>query len=393
VLTVCHVFSGDLWAGAEAVIFNLLSSLTQDAGLQVVALALNEGLPTARLRKAGITTYVVPETRHSLPGIVHRAASLLKGHRVAILHSHRYKENVLAWLLARRLGIPELVTTVHGLPEAPGNRGDEVQAAGWKRRLDYFVVRNAFSAAVAVSDEMKRTLVGRYGFPEQLVRVIHNGSRFPGVTASTTTRHGVFHVGSVGRLVPIKGFELFLEVAAAVRRQIPAVRFSILGDGSLREELKRRAAVLGLADCLEFVAPREDPGEYYRSLDLYLATSVHEGLPLSIVEAMGWGKPIVSAAVGGIPEIVRHGEQGFLVEGRDPERFARWCVALMRDDGLRYAMGERAQAWARARLSTEAMASAYRRLYAECESRIRRHCAVTRSDGVVPEPRVGRIPR
>jgi glycosyltransferase involved in cell wall biosynthesis len=382
------VFSGDLWAGAEVVIFNLLGSFAQDPSLRVIALSLNEGELTARLRAAGVTTYVVPESRHSLPGIVVRAVRLLAGHRVSVIHAHRYKENVLAWLLARCLGVREVVTTVHGLPEAPTSRGEATQVAGWRRRLDYFVLRNLFSATVAVSDEMKRALIARYRFREEQVRVIRNGGRFPPAVPATP-RGPTFHVGTVGRLVPIKGLDLFLQVATALRRGTPAVRFSILGDGPLREELARMAAALGLADCLEFVAPRPDPFGYYRSLDLYLTTSVHEGLPLSVVEAMACGVPVVSAAVGGIPEIVTHGEQGFLVECRDPEPFATWCRRLMQDDSLRTAIGERAAAWARSHLSADAMAGAYRRLYDDCRARHPRRGTVAGTTGAVPLPRTG----
>jgi glycosyltransferase involved in cell wall biosynthesis len=371
-LTVCHVFSGDLWAGAEVVIFNLLSSLRQDPGLRVVAVSLNEGALTERLREAGVTTHVIPESRHHALGIVRRAAQLLKHEGVTVLHAHRYKENLLAWLLAQRLGVREIVTTIHGLPESPENRGRAVQAVGWLRRLDLLVVSKLFSMAVAVSDEMKRALIGRYGFREDRVRVIRNGGRFPAVTPAEKSNTGGFHIGTVGRLVPIKGLDLFLEVAAVLRRQMPAVRFSILGDGPLRDELGRQASRLGLADCVEFVAPRPDPFGYYRSLDLYLNTSVHEGLPLSVVEAMACGTPVVSAAVGGIPEIVTHGEHGFLVQGRDPGRFAERCLTLMRDSRLRRSMGEDAATAARSGLSAEAMARQYRRLYEECAMRVAR---------------------
>jgi glycosyltransferase involved in cell wall biosynthesis len=246
-------------------------------------------------------------------------------------------------------------------------------------------VRNLFSSTVAVSEEMKRALIRRYGFREDRVRVIRNGARFPAGLAPAPSTGESFHIGTVGRMVPVKGFDLFLEVAASLRREIRGVRFSILGDGPLRDELARKADALKIGDCVEFVAPRPDPFGYYGSLDLYLNTSVHEGLPLSVVEAMACGKPEVSAAVGGIPEIVTHGEHGFLVEGRDPERFAAWCLKLMRDPHLWSTMATRAAAAARSRLSAEAMAEAYRRLYDECGARQRRRGAIT--PGTLSAPR------
>lgn len=374
------------------VIFNLVSCLQREVGLRVVALGLNEGTLTERLREAGVTTYVVPEARHTLAGILWRAARQLRDERIGVIHSHRYKENVLAWLLAKRLGITELVTTVHGLPEAPGNRGADIQSAGWRRRLDYAVVRNGFSVAVAVSEDMRRALIDRYGFREDRLRVIRNGGRFPEDAARTTMPGPVFHVGTVARMVPVKGLDLFLEVAAILRRETGAVRFSILGDGPLREELVRKARDLDIHDCMEFVAPRQDPFSYYRSLDVYLNTSVHEGLPLSVVEAMACGKPVVSAAVGGIPEIVTDGVEGFLVERRDAERFAERCLALRRDTGLWRSMGVRAAASARSRLSAEAMAQAYRRLYEERVAH-RRDGAVDRASAMVPRPKRTEEPR
>ena len=390
-LTVCHVFSGDLWAGAEVVIFNLLAGLRREPGLRIVALALNEGTLTERLREAGVTTHVIPESRHTLPGIVWRAARRLRDESVRIIHSHRYKENVLAWLLARRLGGVDLVTTVHGLPEGPDNRGERVQSAGWRRRLDFAIVRNAFSVAVAVSEEMKRALVARYGFPDARVRVIRNGAALP-TPAAPAPRNEVFHIGTVGRLVPIKGLELFVEVAARLCRETPAVRFSILGDGPLRAELAGQAARLGLGDRLQLLAPVADPYPYYRSLDVYLNTSLHEGLPLSVVEAMACGTPVVSAAVGGIPEIVAEGEHGFLVDGREPEAFAERCRALMRDEPRRAAMRARASTAARTRSSAAAMAEAYRRLYEDCAARRRPRPAERRLAALARTPVTRRAP-
>ena len=363
-LGVCHLFSGDLWAGAEVAIFNLLTYLNEDPSLSVLALSLNEGTLTERLRAAGVATRVIPENRHGFGGILYQAARELRGRDIRILHSHRYKEDLLAALLGTGLRIPALITTVHGLPEPPTSNARETRRARWRARLDYAVLRRVFSTAVAVSEEMKYALTARYGFREDRVEVIRNGGRFPLRTAETRSGGESFHIGTVGRMVPVKGLELFLAAAAALRRRTQRVRFSILGDGPLRDDLVRQAQALGIADCTDFVAPRPDPFAFYDSLDVYVNTSLHEGLPLSIVEAMACGKPIVSAAVGGIPEVVTHGEHGFLVEHREAGRFADWYLTLMQDDSLRTTMGERAAAAAHSRLSAQAMGDAYRRLYA-----------------------------
>ena len=363
-MTVLHIFSGDLWAGAEVVIFNLLSRLHKEDGPRVVALSLNEGVLVDKLRAAGIVTHVIPEARHSFVGILWRAARLLKGTPIAAIHSHRYKENLLAWLLARWLGVGKLITTIHGMPESATHSGREARLARWRSRLDFFVIKRGFGCAVAVSEEMKRTLVNQHGFREERVHVIRNGGVFPALApAPSGSGRACFHIGTVARMVPVKGLDLFLDVAARVRREAPVVRFSLLGDGPLRDELAQRATALSLRDCVEFLTPRPDPFPYYQSLDLYLNTSRHEGIPLSVIEAMACGTPVVSSAVGGIPEIMTDGEHGFLVKGRDANSFAARCISLMGDDPLRRTMGERASAWARSRFSAAAMARAYHRLY------------------------------
>jgi glycosyltransferase involved in cell wall biosynthesis/protein-tyrosine-phosphatase len=369
--TICHIFSGDLWAGAEVVIFNLLSSLGERGDVRVLALSLNEGVLTERLRAAGVITHVIPESRHAMPAMLRRAATMLRDARVTIIHSHGYKQDFLACLLAKWLRVSEVVSTLHGLPEPATHGAWERWVVRWRTGFHYFMIRTFFSAVVAVSADMKQALAGQHGFRPDHVHVIRNGGRFPSAPSASTSNDTRFHIGSVGRMVPVKDFELFLEAAAALRRHGPVVRFSILGDGPLRQELARRAEELNLSDCVEFLPPRPDPFPYYRSLDVYLNTSLHEGLPLSVVEAMACGKPIVSAAVGGIPEIVVHGQHGFLVDERDPSRFADCCRRLMLDGELRTAMGERARAAAHAGLSATAMTDGYRRLYEECGARAR----------------------
>jgi len=365
-ITVCHLFSGDLWAGAEAVIFNLLTCLRDDPRFKLIAVSLNEGILTERLRREGIATHVIPEDRHSPAGILWRTARLLSGRNVAVLHSHRYKENALAWLLAKWLGVGAVVTTMHGLPEAPTNSGRHARAVRLRTALDFFILKRFFDATVAVSEDMKRVLIGRHGFHPDRVRLVRNGARFPQECASPTPRGEYFHIGTVGRLVMVKGLDLFLDVAAVLKGTEQRVRFSILGEGPLQEQLRQRAIGLEIADCVDFVAPRPDPFPFYRSLDLYLSTSLHEGLPMSVVEAMACGKPVVSTAVGGIPEIVGHGDHGLLVESRDVAPIAESCLRLIRDERLRLAMGERAAAAARDRWNAEVMAEGYRQLYDTC---------------------------
>jgi glycosyltransferase involved in cell wall biosynthesis len=172
-------------------------------------------------------------------------------------------------------------------------------------------------------------------------------------------------IGTVGRLVPVKGFDLFLEVAREVVTQADQVSFSVLGAGPLKGYLQRRARTLGLEHRVTFEPPRVDLAEYYTSLDLYLNTSVSEGLPLSILEAMAHGKPVVAPMVGGIPEVIRHGREGLLAAERCTERLAGLCLQLIQDSDLRIHLGRNAAARVQARFTSTRMAASYARMYRE----------------------------
>ena len=360
--TILHIFSGDLWAGADVAIFNLLNQLRLSPEWSLVALALNDGILTRRLRGVGIETHVIPETATPFGRIWLAAHRLLTGRTMEIIHSHRYKENLLAVLLAKSLGVKRLVSTLHGLSEPLVRSAVRARAT---TGLDYLVLRRFFDRVVAVSTDTKCVLVRVHRFPDSRMEVIHNGVPLHATAPRPARTSDVLHIGSVGRMVPVKRFDLFLDVAAHVRMKTDRVRFSLRGDGPLRAELLAKSKALSLDDCVEFLPAQPDLLAYYRSLDIYVNTSLHEGLPLSILEAMACARPVVAAKVGGIPEIVSHGVEGLLVESSEPQDFARSCMTLVTNRHLRAAMGESAERRVVAHFGDTQMAEAYRNLYLE----------------------------
>ncbi len=363
-LTVLHVFSGDLWAGAEVMIFHLLSKLKDCDKLRIIAISLNEGTLADKLKAKGIETFVIPEMAHSFTRMFFKAYKLIKGKKIDIIHSHRYKENLLALLLAKSLGVERLITTLHGLSE-PSNRPKGQIQMSLRTRMDYFALNHFFTRVVAVSHEIKDLLIERYGFSDGKVEAIYNGIELPYSSSCPPpgSPNGVFHIGTVGRLVPVKDFGLFLDVAAEIMKQTDKVRFSILGSGPLKEQLIRKAKDLKIEEYVEFMSPITDPFSYYQSLDIYLSTSLHEGIPLSILEAMACGKPVVAPKVGGIPEIVCDEENGFLIEKRSPVSFAAVCLELVNNGAQRVRMGEACMKKAKDHFSSSRMAERYERLY------------------------------
>jgi glycosyltransferase involved in cell wall biosynthesis len=360
-LRVVHIVSGDQWAGAEVMQSSLLSRLVRLApSCELAVICLNHGELARRLQSAGVDVTVLPETTLSFAQILTRARRLLAARRPDVLHSHRYKEHYLAAVLAPFLRA-RTVATIHGLPEPAHKRRWRyaLQAA-----MTFRLLRSRFDRIVAVSADLRRQLVGVHGCGESSVDVVTNGITIPELVHVART-DASFHVGSVGRFVKVKGFEMFLDTAALVLKQYPHARFSLLGDGPDRELLLRRAETLGIASRVNFVAPTTNPQSYFESLDLYVNTSEHEGLPLTVLEAMAHGVPVVAPNVGGIPEVVRSGEEGVLVAARQPADFAAAIVGLLADEAGRSRISRAGRERVVAAFSADAMALRYGQLYAD----------------------------
>jgi glycosyltransferase involved in cell wall biosynthesis len=138
-------------------------------------------------------------------------------------------------------------------------------------------------------------------------------------------------VGFVGRLTHVKNPALLLEAAPLVLREIPEARFALVGDGELCSALEREVRALGLTERVLFTGWQEDMLAIYADLDLLALTSLNEGTPVTVIEALAAGVPVVATAVGGVPDVVTDRQTGLLVLSGDAQAVARAIVTLLRD--------------------------------------------------------------
>ncbi len=359
-MRICHIVSGDLWAGAEVMAYHLLAGLASNSELDLCVVVLNEGRLAHELRERGVCVHVVEERRATIGRIAVRIAALLRHDPPHLIHAHRYKENVLAFVVSRWFSGVRLVSTQHGLPEgAPG----ALRRDDFKRRLNELVLKRFFRT-VAVSRDIRSHLIEHRGFSPGAVSVIHNGVVVPPLCARQR-RKGAFVIGSSGRLVAVKDYPLMVRVAREMADQGVDVRFMLAGEGPERSGLERLIAARGLQDRFELCGHLDAMERFYGTIDLYLNTSRHEGIPMTILEAMAHGLPVVAPRVGGIGEIVEDGREGFLVDGRDPAAFARRCLDLQGDEALWKRMSPAAHHRARSQFSVQRMTVEYGRLYRE----------------------------
>jgi len=337
---VCHVASGDRWAGAEVQLATLLRALARRKDLGVSAIFLNEGRLAEGARQCGIEVCVVPESEHSFFQILSRATQFLHGKNVQVLHSHRYKENLLAALLARRCHVPFHVCSRHGAPEP---------FAGWRRYkqgliqvLDRLVALHFTDCVVSVSEELRKRLT-RY-LPANKVVTIYNGIDVEKVFSSFSIseakqRLGIpvecWVIGTAGRLDTVKRLDIFLAVAQQIVASHPNTRFVIAGEGKEESSLWGLAHTLGVQDRVLFLGHRSDIYDVLRAMDILVLCSDHEGLPMALLETLYLGVPVVARPVGGIREVIQDDVNGVLVDSANPSVLAKECLRILTDEDRR----------------------------------------------------------
>lgn len=334
VISVCHIVPADMWAGAEVQIATLLAALSQEPTLSICAIALGDGRVVTELRNCGIETTVIRHPNRRFVGCFREAAAFLWQRKVQILHSHKSKDNVLAFLLAKCLRIPHTVRTSHGLPEP----------ATLKDRLVYAADRKTAALAsrlIAVSADLRSHLSRE--IPSSKIDVIRNAVdlrevKSPLSKVEAKRRLGIspdaFVIGTAARLMPVKRLDLFLSAAELVSKQVSNLAVVIAGEGRERASLEAQVSGTSLEKQVHFLGHRHDIYDVLRAMDLLLITSDHEGLPTVLLEAMALGIPIVSRRVGGIPEVVDHAVNGLLVDSNRPAEIAEAALQVLSDASL-----------------------------------------------------------
>lgn len=304
---------------------------------------------------------------------------LMRRERPQIVHTHTAKAGFVGRVAGRLAGVPIVIHTYHGHVL---NGYYSPRKTQMLRRMEQGLALGT-DHLVAVSEQVKRDLVSYGVAAGDKVSVIPLGFDLAPFAASARLR-GQFRsefglgtrplVGIVGRLFPIKNHHLFLEAAARIAQGEPEARFVIVGDGTLRGELEARARALGIAEHVVWTGWRQDTPAIYADLDVLVVSSDNEGTPVSAIEAMASGKPVVATRVGGLPDLIEDGVTGYLVPARDAAALANAVVGVLRNPRDAACMGERAQ-----RVAVERFAE--KRLVAETEALYRKLLA---AKGLLP---------
>jgi glycosyltransferase involved in cell wall biosynthesis len=319
-------------------------------------LGLNEGDMSDLAR--GLDWQVIPEMGRELAPLTD-AITLIKLWRLMrtwqphIVHTHTAKAGAVGRIAARLAGVPVVVHTFHGHTF----RGYWGRVGSWGAVMAERLLGRLADCLIAVSEGVRDDLIEfRIAPPVKIVTVPLGLDLAPFAAQSRGGAKPA--VGIVGRLVPIKNHALFLRLARRLIAEGFDGDFVIVGDGELRAALEREAA--DLDGRLTFTGWRRDLPQVYAGLSVVVNTSLNEGTPLALIEAMAAGTPVVATAVGGVPDLIRHGETGWLASNGDVAALAEGVKSALRDDGT---VAHRAQIEVLRGFSTERLIADVERLY------------------------------
>jgi len=299
------------------------------------------------------------------PGFDHRTYSrfhrALRDHNPGIVHTHLH---VLRYALPSLLLLKHasVLHTVHNLAER------EIEAGmRWIQRRAF----NHGVVPVAVAEEVALSLKRLYGI--QRCRVISNGIPTDRYACAQTSRKewraregfeddDVLFV-SVARFAPQKNHALLLKAFAQGPASVPKAHLVLVGEGVLREQLEEQAKSLGLASQVHFLGLRTDIPDVLRAMDVFVLSSDYEGNPLSVMEAMAAGLPVVTTAAGGVPDLLEHGRQGLIVPLGNVQVLSIAMSLLVEDREHRQSLGRAAARRARENFDVSTMVRAYEELY------------------------------
>ncbi len=359
---VLHVIDSLDLGGAQAVMMNLIKHGDRDRFEFSAASIHGRGVYWEPLRALGVPTFSL-SFHPRFPSYMPRMAWLCLTRRYDVVHTHLLAANVVAKPIAALCGVPVRINHDHCNDKLTDPRK-------WAPAADKFT--NRFSThVVAVSETTRRYVVEEEDVPVERVTTIHNGVDLeafqprPERRAEARKRldlaEDAFVVGGIGRLTFQKNFALFIEVAGEVFAKNPGATFVIAGTGEDDVALREQARRAGIP--VRFLGYVGDMAALYPALDMLLLTSRYEGLPITILEAMACGVPIVSAELDGVREILRDGEDAALVEPGNLAAFSARVSSLIAQPFLAKKLANAALTKVRAGYSAEAMTRAVEVIY------------------------------
>jgi glycosyltransferase involved in cell wall biosynthesis len=361
---VLHVIDSLDLGGAQVVLLNLIKYADRSR-FQIEAASLHgHGVFWDQIRATGVPVSSL-SFHHYFPSYVPGLLWKMLLRRYDVVHCHLLAANIIAKPLAALCGVPVRINHDHCNDKLTDPRPWALPADTWTNRFSTHVI--------AVSESTRAFVEASEHVPTERTSTVHNGidcETFcprPELREQARSQWGLpadaFVIAGIGRLTYQKNFALFLEVAASVLRQHPEAYFILAGTGEDEPALRRQASELGIGDRVRFLGFVGDMSTLYPAVDMLLLTSRYEGLPITILEAMAAGIPIVAAKLDGIAEVLADSSEAALVPPGDASAFAARICELIESPARARLYAEAALAKVRAHYSAERMTRDVEQIY------------------------------
>jgi L-malate glycosyltransferase len=317
-----------MWAGAESQVYTTLRELHKKMKYDISVVLFNDGVLCSKLKELNINIYVIDESIFNSFQILKQLIGLLKDIKPQLIHTHEYKSHIITVFSVKffRKGIP-IIRTLHGLTFSPKNL--KYLKSNIILLIEHYILKYYTACIIAVSKSIEETL--RKQFPYVNIVQINNSINITDISDNSfeNTRktyeipEGAFWIGTAARLVQVKNIEMLIETAKVLSHENKMNFFiSIFGEGPLQKKLEKMINNYDLSSVIKLHGHSTEIVPIMIYWDVFVLTSLSEGLPMSLLEAMSIETIPICTSVGGVKEIIQDGVNGFLIPSNDYKMLA-----------------------------------------------------------------------
>ena len=355
-IKILYLLNSSEIGGTEKSLLLLIDNLNKKKFDIYIICLRGEGTFTDEIKKRNIFAYIYDLKKEPLSIFI--VYKKIKKINPDICQSFLFISNLIGRILGKIAGIKIIISSQRSVDK--WRKWYHWKIDRLTSKLSTIIISNSFSG--------KKYLVEKGKINEKKIVVIPNGVKYP--TEKRTFSKSSFGfsensivIGNVGNLRKVKGQEIFIKICKVISENFPDVKFLIAGEGPLKVYLKHLTEVFGVKDKFVFAGFVKEIERVYSAIDIFVLTSQWEGCPLSVLEAMSFGIPVVSFSVGDVPYIIQNGKDGFVVKDRNSEELVNKIKQLLEDKNLREIIGINAKEKIKKEFTIDKMVERYSELY------------------------------
>ena len=376
-IRIIHIVSGDLWAGKEVQVYQTIRGMHTNHDLSFACVLFNHGSLEEKLGSLGIDIFILDESLFSSFEIILKLKRVLRKWLPDIIHSHHIKEHFLSAVTSRIYGLSlPIIRTVHGLNGVPsGLPIIKHLRSSLVVELDDLLVKIMTNTLIAVSKDLEFQLKNKR--PRAKIEQVYNAIDVSSVSSMGNRENkGALRshykvgerlwIGTAARLVATKNIDILIESAEKLLEKDIPFKISVFGEGPLKNILNQKIQASGLSDHVELHGFLKNILPVIAAMDVFVICSDHEGLPMSLLEAMAVKTPVVCTAVGGMKEVVIHGINGLLIRPNDVNDLASKLAETYFDPTAAKCRAVNARRTVLGKFSIEHLSKTMHRIYRHC---------------------------